>query len=128
MVFHAAQSHAPKGRERRRRKPTAYKPPGAAISRGAATSAPPEIDLMSVLSVIARSSSRRRRGLGQAAEVQFIGRGVLERLVNALVVVKREVLGQRALRLMPICVPPQIDLFVFHAPPQPFDGIENLRR
>src|SRR5580658_2224727 len=69
-------------RFRGRRKSTAYNAPGTAISRGAATSAPPAIELMSVFRVMARSSCRHRSALGQRDEVHLLGRGVLERLVK----------------------------------------------
>src|SRR5271155_3347354 len=104
---------------RGRRKSTAYSAPGAVIWKGGATSAPPEIGLMSALTVIGGSSSRCCRALRQRAEVHLVGRGVAEGLVQASRVVEREVLRQRALRLVPVRVPPQVDLFVFHAPPQP---------
>src|SRR5579859_4072455 len=67
------------------------------------------------------SSRCRRHGGGESAEVHLVRCGIAEGLVKAPRVVEREVLRQRAVRLMAVRVRPQVDLLVLHAPPQPLD-------
>jgi hypothetical protein len=82
MVFPAAQSHAPKGREklpfrffgRGVEKSNAYKAPGAAIEGVPATLLFPEIDLMSALSVMAHRHAAA--GNGSAMAPKYTASGV----------------------------------------------------
>jgi hypothetical protein len=82
MVFPAAQSHAPKGREKLRfryfgfgvKNPTAYKAPGAAIEGVPATLVSVEIGLMSALSVMVHLQAAT--GSGSARAPKYTASGV----------------------------------------------------
>jgi hypothetical protein len=81
MVFPAAQSHAPKGREKRRfrdfgfgvKNPTAYKAPGAAIEGVPATWVSPKIGLMSALSVMVHLHAAADNGSARAPKYTSSG-------------------------------------------------------
>src|SRR6185312_3149842 len=133
LLFGLRQSYSPTGQSHARRggrssgfdecgkKATAYRAPGAAFEGWAATSISPETEVMELCAVIVLPSGGRLRSVGQGAEVRLLGRGVAQGLMNAPTVVEGEVPGQglTCFAAGGICV--QVDVFIFHAPPEPFD-------
>ena len=65
-------------------------------------------------------SCSRERLVG-GGEMEFIGRTVLARMVNASCVVAGEVTPQLLLRFAHVAVRVQMQLQVFHRAPEPFD-------